>query len=109
MAAKSRRNTLARTKGYRFARSKKKRAAYEAIVHAGKNAFAHRKDKKNDFRRLWTVRINGGLDAMGETLSYSRLINALKKSEVILNRKMLSLLAEQYPETFKRVIAKVRQ
>jgi len=108
MTAKSRRNTLSRVKGYRFARSKKKKAAYEAIVHAGRNAFAHRKDKKNDFRRLWTVRINGGLDAIGEQLSYSRLINALKKANNELNRKMLSELAGQHPETFKRVVAKVK-
>ena len=108
MTAKSRRNTLSRVKGYRFARSKKKKAAYEAIVHAGKNAFAHRKDKKNDFRRLWTVRINGGLDAIGESLSYSRLIDALKKGNVVINRKMLSELAAEHPETFKRVVAKVK-
>src|SRR5258708_11506248 len=63
MRNKSRRNTLSQVKGYRFARSKKKRAAYEAIVHAGKYAFAHRRDKKNNFRKLWNVRINAGLDA----------------------------------------------
>jgi len=108
MSAKSRRNTLARVKGYRFGRSTKKRSAYEAIVHAGKYSFAHRKDKKSDMRKLWTVRINGGLDMIGETLSYSRFINALKKAGVILDRKILSTLAEQHTETFKRVVAKVK-
>ncbi len=108
MSAKSRKNTLARVKGYRFGRSTKKRSAYEAIVHAGKHAFAHRKDKKNDFRRLWTVRINGGLDMIGETLSYSKLIGALKKANIALDRKILSTLAEQRTETFKRVVAKVK-
>ena len=107
MAAKSRRNTLARTKGYRFARSKKKRAAYEAIVHAGKYAFAHRKDKKNDFRKLWNVRINAGLDVISETFSYSRFIAALKKHNIAVNRKMLSTLAAEHPETFARIAKKV--
>ena len=87
--------------------------AKEAIFHAGKYAFAHRKDKKNDFRRLWNVRINAGLDTMGaiaatgKPLSYSRLINALKKADIVVNRKMLALLAEKKPETFSRIIKKV--
>lgn len=89
------------TKGYRFARSKKERAAREAIVHAGKYAFAHRRDKKNDFRRLWNVRINAGL---GETLSYSKFIGALNKKKILVNRKMLAELAEKSPETFARLV-----
>lgn len=104
---KRRRNVLKMVKGYRFARSKKERAAKEAIFHAGKYAFAHRRDKKNDFRKLWNVRINAGLDTMESTLSYSRLIDAMKKKNVTLNRKMLSLLAETRPETFTRVIKKI--
>jgi large subunit ribosomal protein L20 len=104
---KRRRNVLSMVKGYRFARSKKERAAREAIFHAGKYAFAHRRDKKNDFRKLWNVRINAGLDTLGTTLSYSRLIDTLKKKNITLNRKMLSTLAEQHPESFARVIKKV--
>jgi large subunit ribosomal protein L20 len=101
------------TKGYRFGRSTKKKQAKEAIFHAGKYAFAHRKDKKNDFRRLWNVRINAGLDtagtlnAIGKPLSYSKLMGALKKGNVVINRKMLSLLAEKSPATFSKVVAKV--
>ncbi len=106
--AKRRKNILAMTKGYRFGRSTKKRMAREAIFHAGKYAFAHRRDKKNDFRRLLNVRINAGLDTMGETLSYSKLIGALKKNNIALNRKMLSALAEQSPETFARIVAHVK-
>ena len=110
---KRRRNVLKMVKGYRFARSKKERAAREAIFHAGKYAFAHRRDKKNDFRKLWNVRINAGLDilkvigANGKELSYSRLIEAMTKKKVLINRKMLAALAEQSPETFKRVVEKV--
>lgn len=104
---KRRKNILAMTKGYRHGRSTKKRMAKEAIAHAGKYAFAHRRDKKNDYRRLWTVRINAGLDTMGTTLSYSRLIGAMGKKNVAINRKMLSELAASSPETFARIIKQV--
>src|SRR3989344_9164017 len=104
---KRRKNILALTKGYRFARSKKKRAAKEAIFHAGKYAFAHRRDKKNDFRRLWNVRLNAGLRGIDEKLSYSKFIGALNKKNVLINRKMLATLALQRPETFARVVARV--
>ena len=106
-SAKTRRNILKRTKGYRHARSKKERAANEAIVHAGKYAFAHRKDKKNDFRRLWNVRINAGLQGIEGAFSYSRLIGAMHKKNIAVNRKMLALLAEKSPETFARLVKKV--
>ncbi len=110
---KRRRNVLKMVKGYRFARSKKERAAREAIFHAGKYAFAHRRDKKNDFRKLWNVRINAGLDTMeaktanGKDLSYSRLIDAMNKKGVKVNRKMLAELAENSPATFARVVKSV--
>lgn len=105
-SSKRRRNILRQVKGYRFGRSKKKRQAREAIVHAGKYAFAHRRDKKNDFRRLWNVRLNAALRQNDTT--YSRFIGALKKHGVALNRKMLSELASDNPEAFKRVLEAVR-
>ena len=107
-SAKTRRNVLKQVKGYRNQRSKKERAAYEAIVHAGKYAFAHRRDKKNDFRKLWNVRINAGLDQVDEKLSYSKLIGTMHKKGVAINRKMLSTLAESQPATFARVVKHVR-
>lgn len=103
-SSKRRKNILAMTKGYRFARSKKKRAAKEAILHAGKHAFAHRRDKKNDFRRLWTVRINA---ALGSELSYSKFIGAMNKKGVRVNRKMLAELAEKSPESFVRLVKQI--
>ncbi len=112
-SAKTRRNVLKMVKGYRFGRSTKEKQAFEAIAHAGKYAFAHRRDKKNDFRRLWTVRINAGLDTApttgkdGKELSYSRFIGLLKKKGVLVNRKMLSALAEQSPATFSRIVKHV--
>src|SRR3989344_2390767 len=102
---KSRRNTLAQTKGYSNARKRKKRQAYEAIVHAGSHAFAHRRDKKNDFRRLWNVRINAAVRGFGTT--YSKFINLLKQKEVALDRKILATIAKDNPESFERIMKKI--
>jgi large subunit ribosomal protein L20 len=99
---KRRRNTLKQTKGYRFGRSTKEREAKVAILKAGVHAFAHRKDKKNDFRRLWNIKIGAGLAEYD--LSYSKFINLLKQKNINLNRKMLAELAEDSPEAFKQVV-----
>ena len=104
-ALKTRRNVLRAVKGYRFGRSKKEKQAYEAIVHAGTYAFAHRRDKKGDFRRLWNIRINSVLHTTG--LSYSRFIDSLKKKNIGLNRKMLSEIAGSNPATFSRIVSKI--
>src|SRR3989344_4654616 len=96
---------LRQTKGYRFGRSKKKRQAREAIFHAGKYAFAHRRDKKADFRRGWQLVINAAARQHG--LSYSRLMGALKKQNIVLDRKILASLAQENPDTFKRIVEKV--
>lgn len=105
-ALKTRRNILKKVKGYRFGRSTKEKQAYEAIMHAGAYAFAHRRDKKGDMRRLAIVRVNAALDHNG--LSYSKFMGALKKNNIELNRKMLSEIADQNPETFKRILAKAK-
>jgi large subunit ribosomal protein L20 len=104
-ALKTRRNVLKRAKGFRHGRSKKERAAYEALVHAGSYAFAHRRDKKNDFRKLWNVRINAALREKG--LTYSKFIDTLKKKDIALDRKILAELAKDNPDTFERVVKKV--
>lgn len=104
-AAKRRRNVLSQVKGYRFGRSKKERMAKEAIAKAGKYSFAHRKDKKNDYRQLFAVRIGAGLNGV---ISYSKFIGALKKANITLNRKMLAQLAAEYPKAFEAIVAKVK-
>ncbi len=101
-ALKTRRNVLKQVKGYRFGRSTKEREAYDAIAHAGAYAFAHRRDKKNDFRKLWTVRINAALETHG--LSYSKFMGALKKKGIAVDRKILATLAAQNPESFERIV-----
>jgi len=104
-ALKTRRNVLKQVKGYRFGRSKKEKQAYEAIAHAGTYAFAHRRDKKGDMRRLWNVRLNAVLNSQG--LSYSKFIGSLKKEKIELNRKVLSELAATHPATFSRILSKI--
>jgi large subunit ribosomal protein L20 len=106
MAQKRRRNILDEVKGYRLQRSKKKRVAKEAIYHAQLHAFAHRKDKKNDFRRLWTVRINAALATFG--IKYSRFIKMLADKGIKLDRKVLATLAKDRPEAFERVVNAVK-
>jgi len=103
---KRRRNVLTQTKGYRFGRSTKERLAREAIAHAGTHAFAHRRDKKNDFRRLWNIRINAAVRLFDT--SYSAFIGALTKQKIALNRKMLSTIAREHPETFERIVKNLR-
>lgn len=105
-AIKNRRNTLKRTKGYRHGRSTKERQANEAIFHAGSYAFAHRRDKKGDFRRLWNVRMSALLKENG--VSYSKFIPLLKKKDIALDRKILAELAQNYPSVFKKVLESVR-
>ncbi len=101
-ALKRRNNVLERAKGFRFGRGNKERQAREALFHAGNHAFAHRKDKKNDYRRLWNVKINAGVRALG--LTYSKLINMLKVKNIELDRKSLAYLAKEQPNAFAKVV-----
>jgi len=107
-ALKNRRTTLRKAKGFRFRRSTNERAANEALQHAGAYSFAHRRDKKGDFRRLWNVKINASLRAIDPKNSFSKFIGAAKKKGLALDRKSLAHLAEFQPETFKKVVALVK-
>lgn len=107
IANKRRKNVLSMTKGYRFGRSTKERMAKDAIAHAGTYAFAHRRDKKSDARRLWQVRINASVRAHGGT--YSVFMSSLKKAGIGIDRKILSHLAQHNPDSFKRVFDTVHK
>lgn len=102
---KHRRNVLKMAKGFRFGRSKKEIEAKVALRHAGAHAFAHRKDKKTDARRLFTVRINAALRPLG--VNYSTFIDKMTKKGMVVDRKILSQLAVTNPESFKRVVEQV--
>lgn len=106
ISIKRRRNILKQVKGYRFGRSTKERQAREAIAHAGAHAFAHRRDKKNDFRKLFTTRLNAALRV--HEVSYSKFIGMLKKQNVTLDRKVLSQIAAENPAAFAKIVESVR-
>lgn len=99
---KSRKNILSKVKGYRYGRGTKERQANEAIFHAGSYAFAHRRDFKNDMRRLWQVRIGAVTKTLG--ISYSKFIGNLKKKNILLDRKILADLAANHPQAFEAVV-----
>jgi len=103
-AHKKRERLLKYTKGYRWGRKSKERAAKEALLHAWTHAFRGRKEKKRTFRTLWNVKINAA--SRTENISYSKLIDALKKKNIKLDRKILAHLAEHEPRVFKKVIEK---
>lgn len=99
---KRRRNVLKQTKGYRWGRKSKERAAKDAILHAGVHAFNDRRKKKREFRKLWQIKINA--ESRKHGISYSAFINNLKKSEILLDRKILSDLAEHEPKVFANIV-----
>jgi len=97
---------LNRALGYRGARSKLFKKANEAVIRAGEHAFAGRKIRRRDLRRLWIARINGALN--GENVLYSRFVPALKKANIKLDRKSLAELAYSDTDAFKAVVALVK-
>ena len=105
-ALKKRRKVFKLSKGYFGAKSKQYRAASEQVRRSLRYAYIGRKLKKRDFRRLWIARINAGARANG--LSYSKLMNGLKKAGVDINRKMLSELAINNADAFKALCDKVK-
>ena len=105
-ANKRRSKVLKNTKGFRWGRKSKERAAKEALLHAWTHAFRGRKEKKRVFRQLWNVKINAAVREEG--MNYSKLIAALKKKKIALDRKILADLAEHEPEVFKKVVAAVK-
>ncbi len=89
-------------KGYRGMRSKTFVKANEAVIKAGQNAYIDRRRKKREFRSLWIMRMNAALRAQGT--SYAAFIDALKKKNVGLNRKVLSELAMHEPKVFSELV-----
>ncbi len=90
-------------KGYRASSSKLYRVANEQVLHSLSYAFAHRRKKKGDFRKLWIARINAAARMNG--ISYSRMMDGLKKSGVSVNRKILADLAVNDAPAFSQYVA----
>lgn len=106
IATKKRKKILKYTKGYRWSRKSKERAAKEALLHAWSHAFRGRKEKKRNFRQLWNVQINAAVREHG--MKYNSFINALHKKNVQLDRKILADLAKTEPRVFKNIVDLVK-
>lgn len=106
ISLKRRKNVLKQVKGFRHGRKSKERMAIDALKHAGKHAFNDRRKKKGDKRALWQIKIAAALRGTG--ISFSKFINIVAKKEIALDRKVLSQIAEQNPESFKRIVEQVK-
>jgi len=98
---KKHKKILKRAKGYYGAKHYRFRQAKQAVMKSGAYAYVGRKDRKSDFRKLWIIRINAAARLNGMT--YSTLINGLKKANVTINRKMLAELAVTDEKAFAEI------
>ena len=106
MTRKRRNKVLKAAKGYWGAKSKHFKMAKQAVMKSGNYAFAGRKLKKRDFRRLWITRISAQAKVNG--MNYSTFMNGLKKAGIDLNRKMLAELAVSDKEAFAALAEKAK-
>lgn len=106
IAHKHRRHILANTKGFKWGRKSKYRAAKNALRHAFAYAYRDRKAKKRLFRQDWQRTLSGVLQSRNTT--YSKFMNALKKNNIVLDRKILAHLAKNHSEVFQKIAEKVR-
>ncbi len=97
---------LAMAKGFRSGRHKLYRTAREAVERSLTYAYRDRKVKKREFRKLWIMRINAAVREHG--MSYSRFINAMQKTGIELNRKVLADLAVRDKEAFAQIVEQVK-
>ena len=95
-----------RQKGYSGRRKNVYRVAKQAVIKAGQYAYRDRRQRKRQFRALWITRINAQSRANG--LTYSRLINGLKRADVALDRRVLADLAVHDKEAFAAVVERAR-
>lgn len=106
LAAKRHRKVKKQAKGFKHAARKRVRVAKEALLHAGQYAYVGRKLKKRDLRKLWIMRLNAA--ARKHNLTYNQLVNKLKTNKIELNRKMLSDIAVNDPDTFEKILAELK-
>ena len=106
MTRKRRNKVLKAAKGYWGAKSKHFKMAKQAVLKSGNYAFAGRKMKKRDFRKLWIARISAQAKACG--MNYSTFMHGLKNAGIDLNRKMLSELAVYDKEAFAALVEKAK-
>lgn len=97
---------LKQAKGFWMTRHKRYKVAHEAVMHAGQYAYNGRRIRKRDMRQLWIVRISASLEPY--KVKYSQFVNLLKGKKVELNRKVLSEIAINDPDTFKVIVDTVK-
>lgn len=105
-AHKKHKKVLKLTKGYLGSNHRLIKRAKEALLHAGEYAHAHRRRKGSDFRMLWISRINTALRS--HNLRYGEVINKLDNKNILLNRKVLALLALDKPQVFDKIIEEIK-
>ena len=93
---------LALTKGHRATKHSLYRRAHESMLKSLSYAYAHRRERKGDMRRLWISRVSAASQASG--LTYSQFMDGLKKSGIEINRKMLADMAVREPEAFSNLV-----
>lgn len=93
---------LALTKGHRGTKHRLIKRANESMMKSLAYAYAHRRERKGDMRRLWILRVNAACRARG--ITYSQFIDGLKKSGLEINRKMLADMAVREPESFSSLV-----
>ena len=106
IALKRREKILKYTKGYKWGRKSKERAAKEALLHAWTHAYRDRRVKKRTARALWQVQLNAATRQEG--LNYSKFMHGIKKAKIELDRKVLSQIAREHPEIFKEILKKIK-
>jgi len=106
MHVKHRKNILARTKGYRHGRKSQVKRAIVASLKAGRYSYRDRRRQKGMFRRVWQIKLNAALRPLG--ITYSRFIDAMKKKNIELDRKVLSDMAENQPAIFAKIVESVK-
>lgn len=105
-ASKRRKKVLKAAKGYKWHRKSAYRSAKEALLKASKYAYRDRRVKKRTFRRLWITRLNAALRMHGE--KYSAFIAKMTEKKIEVDRKVLSEMANKFPEYFKGFVEKVK-
>lgn len=95
---------LSRTKGFRMTKGRLYKVSKEASLHAGQYAFAGRKKRRRDLRRLWITRLSAYLRNKG--ISYSRFIAGLKRENIVIDRKILADLAIKNETILNKIIEK---
>ena len=106
MTRKRRKKIIKQAKGFWGSKKNHYKMALQQVMKSGNYAFAGRKQKKRDFRRMWIVRINAAVAPFG--LNYSKFMNGVKKAGIEMNRKSLSEMAIQDPAAFAALVEKAK-